>query len=111
MELQLLPGGAGVMTATQDCRILIHRPEDGQLALARQLIGNNDEVTDLRLLAAQASCWLTLSTYLFVLQLPASGGVCDAAVLTCRDEHAPLGNLAAHWLHIWPGPARPWGAH
>lgn len=26
-ELQLLPGAAGVMTATQDCRIQIHQPQ------------------------------------------------------------------------------------
>ncbi|GAB4820492.1 hypothetical protein N2152v2_007538 [Parachlorella kessleri] len=43
VELQLLPGGAGVMTATQDCRIQLHTPQGGQLLVARQLIGNNDE--------------------------------------------------------------------
>jgi len=56
VELQLLPGGAGVMTATQDCRIQLHKPQGGQLEVARQLIGSNDEVTDLRLLSmSQAS--------------------------------------------------------
>eukprot|EP00887_Chlorella_sp_A99_P000001 scaffold16.g1.t1 len=56
VELQLLPGGEGVMTATQDCRILFHRPTGGGegLEVARQLIGNSDEVTDLRFVTLDA---------------------------------------------------------
>ncbi|PSC70582.1 transducin beta 3 isoform B [Micractinium conductrix] len=50
VELELLPGGAGLLTATQDCRLLMHAPAGGDLAVTRQLIGNNDEVTDMRFL-------------------------------------------------------------
>ncbi|CAK0748051.1 hypothetical protein CVIRNUC_001810 [Coccomyxa viridis] len=53
-DLQLLPGGRGLLAATGDCRILLLQPEgkkkEGRLALARQLMGNIDEVTDLRLI-------------------------------------------------------------
>jgi hypothetical protein len=55
MELELLPGAAGLLAATQDCRLLFHRPADGGLAVARQLVGNQDEITDLRLLRLQPS--------------------------------------------------------
>ena len=65
-ELQLLPGGEGVMTATQDCRILLQCPTPpgaggagsggtGGLQMVRQLIGNNDEVTDLRFVTLPAA--------------------------------------------------------
>ena len=54
VELALLPGGVGLLTATQDCRLLFHRPAGGQLAVDRQLIGNNDEVTDIRFLTLPA---------------------------------------------------------
>ena len=52
LELELLPGGSGLLAATQDCRLLFHAPVGADLAASRQLIGNNDEVTDMR--------WLTL---------------------------------------------------
>ena len=55
VELALLPSGDGLLTATQDCRLLFHRPVDGGLAVQRQLIGNNDEVTDLRFLTLPGS--------------------------------------------------------
>ncbi|PRW60889.1 transducin beta 3 isoform A [Chlorella sorokiniana] len=55
VELALLPSGDGLLTATQDCRLLYHRPVDGGLAVQRQLIGNNDEVTDLRFLMLPGS--------------------------------------------------------
>lgn len=51
LELDVLPGGAGLLAATQDCRLLFHSPAGGDLAAARQLIGNNDEVTDIRWLS------------------------------------------------------------
>ena len=57
VELQILPRGGGILAATQDCRLLfLKTPGDGKLTLDKQLIGNNDEVTDLRfLIAPQAS--------------------------------------------------------
>lgn len=50
VELAVLPDGTGLLTATQDCRLLFHRPAGAQLAVDCQLIGNNDEVTDVRFL-------------------------------------------------------------
>lgn len=64
VDLQLLPGGGGLMAATADARLLCYAPtaaaggssskgggrggSDRQLALCKQLIGNIDEVTDVR---------------------------------------------------------------
>lgn len=53
VELRAMPRGSGLLAATQDCRLLFLRTSgDGKLTLDRQLIGNNDEVTDLRFIAA-----------------------------------------------------------
>ncbi|KAL3146439.1 hypothetical protein ABBQ32_003118 [Trebouxia sp. C0010 RCD-2024] len=53
----MLPGHAGLMAATADCNLLFLQPKaDGSaLDLTKQLIGNNDEVTDMRFLGPPAA--------------------------------------------------------
>lgn len=48
VELALLASAGGLLTATQDGRLLFNRPAGDNLAVAHQLIGNNDEITDMR---------------------------------------------------------------
>ncbi|DBA77464.1 TPA: hypothetical protein ACH3X1_009289 [Trebouxia sp. C0004] len=52
IHLALMPGNAGLMAASADCNLLFLQPKaDGlSMELTKQLIGNNDEVTDLRFL-------------------------------------------------------------
>lgn len=55
--LALLPGSKGLMAATADCNLQFLQPKADAsfLELTKQLIGNNDEVTDLRFLGPPAA--------------------------------------------------------
>jgi U3 small nucleolar RNA-associated protein 13 len=75
-------GGGGVVAATQDCRLLVLRPEGGRLNLARQLIGNNDEVTDVRFVCAGAAAPAE-PTHLAVATNSEHIRLFDAATLGC----------------------------
>lgn len=78
VELMIVPGGDKVLAGTQDCRLLLaslgplssasqtkigsrgsSNNYSSMLQLERQLIGNNDEVTDLRFLTASHTAPLT----------------------------------------------------
>jgi U3 small nucleolar RNA-associated protein 13 len=90
-DMVLLPGAAGLLTATQDCRLLFHHLEGDTLAVSRQLIGNNDEITDMRFIslsAASSSAEQTLAgpaqpTHLAVASNSDQIRVFDAATTNC----------------------------
>jgi len=50
-DLVLLPGATGLLATTADARLLFYRPDEARkgLVLSKQLVGNVDEVTDVRL--------------------------------------------------------------
>ncbi|EIE25517.1 WD40 repeat-like protein, partial [Coccomyxa subellipsoidea C-169] len=58
-EVHVLPNAEGLMITTGDCRLLFFSPEEEAekhvVKLGRQLIGNLDEVTDLRLIGPPAA--------------------------------------------------------
>jgi U3 small nucleolar RNA-associated protein 13 len=84
-EVLLLPGGKGLVATTGDARLLFLQPidDDGaeagaSLEVTRQLIGNHDEVTDVRFLGpAEAPTHLALSTNSHEFRLY------DLATLSC----------------------------
>ncbi|KAL0037148.1 hypothetical protein WJX79_002653 [Trebouxia sp. C0005] len=57
IHLALMPANAGLMVASADCNLLFLQPKSDGLSmeLTKQLIGNNDEVTDLRFLGPPAA--------------------------------------------------------
>ena len=82
-EVLLLPGGKGLMATTGDARLLFLQPTEGEggsegLAMTRQLIGNHDEVTDIRFIGPmEAPTHLALSTNSHEFRLY------DLATLSC----------------------------
>jgi U3 small nucleolar RNA-associated protein 13 len=89
-DLRLLPGGRQLLLSTSDCRLLLLSPEGegpkgsaAGLAVAKQLIGNNDEVTDVRFLGpAEAPTHLAVATNSEVIRLFELAGMSCAASLT-----------------------------
>ena len=55
VELAMLPQATGLLTATQDCRLVFSSPAGEHLVVDRQLIGNMDEITDLCFVGAGAN--------------------------------------------------------
>lgn len=67
VELAALPGSRALVACTQDCRVVVYEPagpgkapDEGPAAAgalsSRQLIGNSDEVTDLRFFSMDQVC-------------------------------------------------------
>lgn len=85
-ELRALPGGAGFLAATQDCRLLFlestQAAAGARLNLLRQLIGNNDEVTDLRFITA-AETTSVEPTHIAVATNSEHIRLFDATTLSC----------------------------
>jgi U3 small nucleolar RNA-associated protein 13 len=95
-DLRLMPGGHQLLLSTSDCRLLLLAPEGSGgakgggasgLAVAKQLIGNNDEVTDLRFLGpAEAPTLLAVATNSEVIRLFELGSMsCVASLAGHRD--------------------------
>jgi U3 small nucleolar RNA-associated protein 13 len=96
VELSAAPGGA-LLAATADCRLLLLRPAAGGAGVeaARELIGNNDEVTDVRFVpqpppGADAAAAVPPPLLLAVATNSEHVRLFDAATLSC------VATLAGH---------------
>jgi U3 small nucleolar RNA-associated protein 13 len=92
VELALLPGAAGLVTATQDCRLLFHRPAGGgaSLAVDCQLIANNDEVTDMRFLTLDSNAGADAS----------AAGASGAAAAAAQPTHLAV-STNSDQIHVF----------
>jgi len=99
VELAVLPKGAGIMSATEDCRILFFKNKKPppssllSLQLERHLIGNNDEVTDMCFIPTTASSSSSSSSSPPLIAVATNSEhirLFDSSTMSC------VGSLAGH---------------